>query len=355
MKSDLKILHLEDLDADAELVARELRKGGIKGPISRATNRDEFVKALIEFEPDIILSDHSLPSFDSEEALTIVNQSNLHVPFILITSTVSEEYAVNVMKKGASDYILKDRMQRLPNAVRTAMEKYETEAELARQLLLQQKLVAETNIRAQEKVRNEIGRELHDNINQILAAAKLYIDGALKFESHPADMLLKGQTNIAMAIDEIRRLSHVLVAPVLSDIQLVQLINDLIEDVHNTTNLKIKLSVKDYKEEVLEKDIKITIYRIIQEQLSNILKHSGAENTVIRLEIFPGALLLQISDDGKGVDTSKKTDGIGLQNIKNRVEYYDGSITLQSSAGSGCKLDVSIPIKKSLELQGLEN
>ena len=67
---------------------------------------------------------------------------------------------------GASDYILKDRMQRLPNAVRAAMQKYETEAELARQLLLQQKLVAETNIRAQEKVRNEIGRELHDNITR---------------------------------------------------------------------------------------------------------------------------------------------------------------------------------------------
>ncbi len=353
MNELLKILHLEDLDADAEMVARELKKGGIQGTIRRATNRDEFVRALIEFEPDVILSDHSLPAFDSQEALAIVNQTRVHVPFILITATVSEEYAVNIMKQGASDYILKDRMQRLPNALRTAMEKYHTEAELARQLLLQQKLVAETNIRAQEKVRNEIGRELHDNINQILAAAKLYVDSALKEERKPSDMLVKSQTNIALAIDEIRRLSHTLVAPALADVKLLQIINDLIEDIHNTTKLRIKLSVRDYKEEVLDKDTKLTIYRIIQEQLSNILKHSGAANATIQLSILPHFIRVVVSDDGKGIDENKKTNGIGLQNIKNRVEYFDGNMRLHSSPGKGCSLEVNIPIKEGNELQGL--
>ena len=353
MNDLLKILHLEDLDADADLVARELKKGGIIGTIKRATNRDEFVKALIEFEPDVILSDHSLPSFDSQEALMIVNQTKMHVPFILVTATVSEEYAVSIMKLGASDYILKDRMQRLPNAVRAAIQKFETEAELARQLLLQQKLVAETNIRAQEKVRNEIGRELHDNINQILAAAKLYVDSVVKDDKLPSDMLLKSQTNLALAIDEIRRLSHTLVAPALSDVRLLQIINDLIEDIHATTNLKVKLSVRDYKEEVLDKDTKLTIYRIIQEQISNIIKHSEAKNAIIQLSILPHIIRLVVSDDGKGVDEHKKSGGIGLQNMKNRVEYYDGNISLNSSPGRGCSLEVSIPIKEGNELQGL--
>ena len=353
MKDFLKILHLEDLDADAEMVAHQLKKGAINCIIKRATNRDEFVKGLIEFEPDLILSDHSLPSFDSQEALTIVNQTKLHVPFILVTATVSEEYAVSIMKKGASDYILKDRMQRLPNAVRAAIQKYETEAELARQMLLQQKLVAETNIRAQEKVRNEIGRELHDNINQILAAAKLYVDGALKEKLHPTDMLVKSQTNIALAIDEIRRLSHTLVAPSLSDVRLIQIINDLIDDIHETTPLKVKISVRDYKEDILDKETKLTIYRIIQEQISNILKHSQASNASIQLSILPHFIRLVISDDGIGIIENKKTTGIGLQNIKNRVEYYDGTITLHSIPGKGCNLEVTIPIQEGRELQGL--
>lgn len=353
MKDFLKILHLEDLDADAEMVARELKKGGIAGTIRRATDRDEFITALIEFEPDVILSDHSLPAFDSQEALAIVNQVKLHVPFILITSTVSEEYAVSIMKQGATDYILKDRMQRLPNAVQTAIEKFETEAELARQLLLQQKLVAETNIRAQEKVRNEIGRELHDNINQILAASKLYVDGAIKEQPVPSGLLIKGQTNLALAIDEIRRLSHTLVAPATSDVNLLQIIQDLIEDIHATTPLRIKLTAKNYQEEVLDKDTKLTIYRIIQEQVSNILKHSGADNAAIQLSILPQYISLVVTDNGRGIDEEKKSGGIGLQNIKNRVEYYDGNINLNSTPGKGCSLEVNIPIKEGGELQGL--
>ncbi len=322
-----------------------MKKGGITGEIKRVEGRTEFVNALIEFEPDLILSDHSLPSFDSQEALSIVNQTSLHVPFILVTATVSEEYAVSIMKQGASDYILKDRMQRLPNAVRTVIEKFETEAELAHQLLLQQKLVAETNIKAQEKVRSEIGRELHDNINQILAAAKLYTDSALKYEMPTSELLLKSQLNLAHAIEEIRRLSHTLVTPSLGDVELIQIINDMLEDVRLTTALKVKLTVRNYKESSFNNDTKLTIYRIIQEQITNILKHSGASNAYVQLSVLPHFIRLVISDNGNGIDTNKKTGGIGLQNMKNRVEYFDGTLKISSKSGEGYTLEVNIPIK----------
>ena len=127
MKEVLKILHLEDLPDDAELVARELRKAGIIYEAIPAGSKIEFINALKKFSPDIILSDHSLPSFDSHEALKIVKESGILVPFILVTATVSEEYAVNIIKEGASDYILKDRLQRLPNAILGALEKYNLE------------------------------------------------------------------------------------------------------------------------------------------------------------------------------------------------------------------------------------
>lgn len=125
----LKILHLEDMPSDAELVGRELKRGNIDFDKLLVDTREEYTTALKEFKPDIVLSDHSLPEFNSLEALKILKSSGLNIPFILITATISEEFAVSVMKEGATDYILKDRMQRLPNAVVSAMEKHRIETE----------------------------------------------------------------------------------------------------------------------------------------------------------------------------------------------------------------------------------
>src|SRR5690349_17740786 len=109
MSNRLKILHVEDLHSDAEMVERVLQKSKLQFEKKVVDNRRDFESALSRFHPDIILSDHSLPTFNSLEALTILNQKQLHIPFILVTATVSEEYAVNIMKEGACDYILKDR------------------------------------------------------------------------------------------------------------------------------------------------------------------------------------------------------------------------------------------------------
>jgi len=129
MTQSLRILHIEDIKSDAELVERTLKQSGIVFEKLVVDTRAEYVKALSEFNPDVILSDHSLPTFNSLEALKILKESGVDIPFILITATVSEEFAVNVMKEGASDYVLKDRLQRLPNAVINAIGKYQSDAE----------------------------------------------------------------------------------------------------------------------------------------------------------------------------------------------------------------------------------
>jgi PAS domain S-box-containing protein len=92
-------------------------------------NREDFVRALKKFNPDIVVSDHSLPGFNSLDALKILKEGAYNIPFILLTATVSEEFAVSIMREGASDYILKDRMQRLPGAIVNAIEKAELEKE----------------------------------------------------------------------------------------------------------------------------------------------------------------------------------------------------------------------------------
>ncbi|MEO8146394.1 MAG: PAS domain S-box protein [Bacteroidia bacterium] len=134
LNNKLRILHLEDLPDDAALVERELKKGNIQFEKLVVDTRSDFKKALKEFSPDLILCDHSLSSFDSIEALKIMMQSGNKIPFILVTGTVSEEFAVDIIKKGADDYILKDRLERLPTAIRNILGKYRLEKERAQMI-----------------------------------------------------------------------------------------------------------------------------------------------------------------------------------------------------------------------------
>jgi len=119
----LKILFLEDNPNDVELIQFELKKAKFSFHSLIAGNKNEFVEALYKNKPDIVLSDHSLPQFDSLAALQIVKDSSLNLPFILVTGTVSEEFAVACIKNGADDYILKNNIKRLPSAIISALNK----------------------------------------------------------------------------------------------------------------------------------------------------------------------------------------------------------------------------------------
>jgi PAS domain S-box-containing protein len=123
----IKVLHLEDLPDDAYLVERELRKSNLGFEIKVVDNQCEFEASLSEYVPDVIISDHSLPSFNSLTAMEILKKRNVKIPFILVTGAVSDEFAFQTMKQGAADYILKDRLHRLPAAILSALEKYRME------------------------------------------------------------------------------------------------------------------------------------------------------------------------------------------------------------------------------------
>jgi PAS domain S-box-containing protein len=125
----LKILILEDRETDAEMIQHLLRKSGLNCQFQVMMTREDYVISLDEFKPDIILSDNAMPQFSASEALEIMQQRSLHIPFILVTGTVSEEFAAGIIKAGADDYLLKDRLARLPVAIETALKQKQTERE----------------------------------------------------------------------------------------------------------------------------------------------------------------------------------------------------------------------------------
>lgn len=121
----LRILLLEDSENDAELAKRTIRRHGIDFISIRVDQREEFVQAVGEFRPDVILSDHSLPQFNSMEALRISKKLGFRGPFILLTGAVTDEFAANCLKMGADDYVLKSNMQRIPTSILHALKKRE--------------------------------------------------------------------------------------------------------------------------------------------------------------------------------------------------------------------------------------
>ena len=125
----LNLLILEDVMTDADIIIRTLQKSGMDFNYTITSDRKGFIQAIMAQKFDAILADNSLPQFSAAEALKINNEQKIATPFILVTGSISEEYAVEMMKEGACDYILKDRLQRLPNAVLSAIHKYDLEQE----------------------------------------------------------------------------------------------------------------------------------------------------------------------------------------------------------------------------------
>jgi PAS domain S-box-containing protein len=123
MKTVLKILMVEDLPSDAELVKREILKSGIHFNEKIVETKEEYIHALQDFKPDIILSDYSLPLFNGMQALLLREELAPLIPFILVTGSMNEETAVEVMKAGADDYVIKEHITRIGMAIKTVLEK----------------------------------------------------------------------------------------------------------------------------------------------------------------------------------------------------------------------------------------
>ena len=344
MTNKMKILHLEDVEVDAELVSRVLKKGDINAEIRVVDNKEAFVAELIGFAPDVILSDHTLPSMNSKEALTIFLQSGLKIPFILVTATISEEYAVSVIKAGANDYILKDHLERLPEAIENALDKIEAEINIENQKALHIKEKTNAVLVAQELERSQMANELLENINQILAASNLYIDCAISEEDKRTVFMQNSKKYILMAIDEIKKLSQVIMPPTLEELGLVDSLNNWIDFKQKQHHIKFITEWTNFDATIIPDKLQLTIYRIVQEQLNNTIKYSKAKNSYISLEQTDDTLALTVKDDGVGFDTTINTKGVGLQNINTRAEIHNGKMLLESQPGKGCMLKVVFPI-----------
>ncbi len=149
-----------------------------------------------------------------------------------------------------------------------------------------------------------------------------------------------------MAMNEIRKLSKSLVPPSIGDLDLETAIRELVESFTIIENLQLQVNI-NIQENTLNEVQKLNIYRVIQEQLSNIIKHANANLVFISMQQDGATVNLVISDNGVGFDQKEKKRGIGLKNIRARVRALDGKITISSAPGKGCNLVISFPLLTS--------
>lgn len=211
---------------------------------------------------------------------------------------------------------------------------------------LKQQQITEAVITAQEKERTEIGKELHDNVNQLLSASRLYIDAAGTDTKNTNFLLSQASSFIKSAIEEIRTLSKVLHSPLISEWGLAESISNLADEIMAVNQLVIDVDIHLIKEEALNENFKLTLYRMVQEQLTNILKHAKATEAYIGIQSDTQNIILIIKDNGIGFDTEKKRKGIGISNIFSRANMYNGTVDLQSIPGTGSCFSVQFSIKE---------
>ena len=195
-------------------------------------------------------------------------------------------------------------------------------------------------LKAQEIERHKIGLELHDNINQILVTVRLYIDAVERDPQCRRDLIATAKEYLDLAIAEIRAIGKKQVMP-LKGCSLKELIDELVMDMNDRTNTTFNSIVQ--ADLPIDDDLKLNIFRIVQEQIMNILKHACASVANVTIGHVDRALLIKITDNGKGFNPLIRRKGIGITNMINRVESYNGNVLIDSNPGEGCTIEIRIP------------
>jgi signal transduction histidine kinase len=350
LHDSLDILIIEDNPADLYLLKKMLKSTRLNiSNLYTAQRIDEAQQLLNNQKVHLALLDLSLPDSSGIQSYYAIKTAAKKVPIIILTGLADSSVALEAIKEGAQDYLVKGEFNEafLARAIQYSFERVQNEEEMTRQQLIKQQEITTAVLTAQENERTALGQELHDNINQLLTGVTLFLNVAITNPAKRDELLVKCRDNLSLATEEIRKLSRALITPGLKSLSLVQSMEELIKDVKMARSaMQVDFQYKDIDESILPDDQKVAIYRITQEQLNNILKHSEASAVNIILSTKNEFVFLEINDNGKGFDPGIRRKGVGITNITSRAELYNGHVNIQSAPGKGCSLKVTMNIRR---------
>jgi signal transduction histidine kinase len=346
----LRLLLLDDSRFDAVLLQDRLERDGIRHELRRVWNEDGFRAALAEFW-DLILSDLDLHQFSAQAALAILAEVAPDVPLIIVTENADENALGAVVAAGAVDYVLKPRLGRLTLALRLAVDR----ARLLRRLEAKRAVMARLSldlIHAQEAERKALARELHDELGQRLTALHLLLHRSLPWFDDDAGLGLwrTAEHEITQLVGMVRDLSTSLRPPGLDLFGLETAIKQVLS--HRFENGPTWVFEYAGLPRRLAPVIEITVYRIVQESVTNIVRHANARHVIVEINggADGGELELIVRDDGAGFDAARwrehaaATRRAGLAGMAERVQLLGGTFDIASVPGHGTRITAVLPL-----------
>jgi signal transduction histidine kinase len=349
----LRILLVEDSPPDVAMIKHILRTSGRAMSVVHVDTREAFETELNQRPPDLILSDYALPAFDGGRALEIARQIAPQVPFIFVTGTLGEEVAIDMLKQGATDYVLKNRLTRLAPAVSRALSENEEKHERKR---------AEENLRrshdqlraltgrlqcVREEERTRIAREVHDELGQALTALKLdvaWLSGK-RAGAHGVKRKLKTMSGqIDETINAVRRISTEMRPGVLDSLGLAAAIEWQAAEFQERTQIRCEMKI-EVAEMMWEQNFSTACFRIFQETLTNIIRHAKATHVEVRLARVDDEMVLTVHDNGRGITGREVTHprSIGLIGMKERAQQLGGEVSFFGTPGGGTTVTMRVP------------
>lgn len=350
----IQILHLEDSAVDHELVTRTLQsQSGFKFSISRVDSLRDFEGELDHTHFDVVLADYRLPGFTAIDAWHSLAQRRQQPPFILLTGAIGEGAAVEAIKLGMSDYLLKDDVGKLGHAIRRALEmqrirlaKERADADLA----MSERRLAEFSAHLQSMIESErasIAREVHDDIGGALTAVKFDLAWLSRHCPDPATLehVSAAMSMVMHALGASQRIMMNL-RPAILDEGLPAAIEWLAGDFERRTGIRTLLRTLGDAGQ-FSKSVQLVAYRTAQEALTNIAKHANCELVQIELSDANAVLTLEVADNGRGItqEQLKKPSGFGIKGLMERAKTVDGWLDVSTRIGIGTSIVLSVPLK----------
>ena len=352
MKSHLRILHLEDDPLDAELIGLTLAEDDLTCDIVRVETRDDFVREIGGKQYDLIFADYSMSGFDGLSALEIAKMLCPDVPFIFVSGKMGEELAIETLKSGATDYVLKDRISRLVPSVRRALR--EEAEKLERRKAVEELRRSHEQLRhlaahlqsVREDERAVVAREIHDELGQVLTALKMDLSMAIDSisDEDTVKQLEEDLTLIDRTVQTVKRICTELRPALLDHLGLSAAIEWHAAEFQKRSGIKCTVALLPSDSDV-DMDLSAALFRIFQEALTNVLRHARATRVETMLCDNDSDYELIISDNGIGItkDQLNKANSFGILGMRERVYAWNGDVIIESGANKGTTIKVVIP------------
>ena len=381
----LRVLFVEDSLADAFLLERALTRGGFRLTCDRVDTAEALARALNEREWDLVLADHSMPQFSAPEALQILKQKGLDLPFIIVSGHIEEETAVWAMNAGAHDYIMKDRLARLVPAVQRELREAEvrrararSEEELRRaheelelrvekrtvdlkeanqklrDVLEERKRLENELLEIAENERRRIGFDLHDDLGQkltgMLLIARAMEQRLARAEHREAEEARRICELIEQSVNHTHNLAHHFSSIDAAGGDLAGVLNGLAATVVKMFGIPCEFTIKG-EIPTLPENTSAQLYKIAQEAISNAIKHGKASCVWMSVTCSPHKLLFTIKNDGVPFSPPVNPKArMGLRTMNYRANTIGATFEIKPNQKNGTIVSCVLPLKNGVKV-----